>query len=182
MTRFVVTGMPRARTAWVANFLTYGGCYCEHDGLARAGNVERCVDWFNTVGGYDAIGISDSGAAQFTRALDAGVPGLRWVVIVRAPRECEASFAAAGCPAVSLDHHARRVAVLASRPDTLVVRFEELDERIDEIARFCCPTWKPNPDRRDMLCRLNIQLTPTGLSEGARLALLGGLVRQVELE
>jgi hypothetical protein len=33
--RFVVVGLPRSRTSWLANLFTYGSCYCMHDGLGR---------------------------------------------------------------------------------------------------------------------------------------------------
>lgn len=30
---FFILGLPRSRTAWLANFMTYNGFYCHHEGL-----------------------------------------------------------------------------------------------------------------------------------------------------
>lgn len=34
MSNFLVFGRPRSRTAWLANFMTYGPSFCFHEGLA----------------------------------------------------------------------------------------------------------------------------------------------------
>jgi len=36
---FFVTGFPRSRTAWFANYLTYGKAFCLHDGLVNCRRV-----------------------------------------------------------------------------------------------------------------------------------------------
>jgi hypothetical protein len=33
MNNFLILGLPRSRTAWLANFMTYDGHYCSHEGL-----------------------------------------------------------------------------------------------------------------------------------------------------
>lgn len=35
MKTFLITGLPRSRTAWLANLFTTGHVYCQHDGLRK---------------------------------------------------------------------------------------------------------------------------------------------------
>lgn len=62
--RFVITGYPRSRTAWLANLFTYGTCFCLHDGLQHGANfwdvVEASAD---CTSGVRHVGNSDSGIA-----------------------------------------------------------------------------------------------------------------------
>jgi hypothetical protein len=41
MSNFFVIGLPRSRTAWLANFLTYDGSFCYHEGLNGCSSVEE---------------------------------------------------------------------------------------------------------------------------------------------
>tara|TARA_R110000823_G_scaffold201784_1_gene332632 strand:+ start:6128 stop:6634 length:507 start_codon:yes stop_codon:yes gene_type:complete len=41
---FFVTGLPRSRTAWLANFLTYGDNLCYHEGILGCKNIDEYID------------------------------------------------------------------------------------------------------------------------------------------
>tara|TARA_R110000803_G_scaffold34529_4_gene75314 strand:- start:949 stop:1470 length:522 start_codon:yes stop_codon:yes gene_type:complete len=41
---FFVTGLPRSRTAWIANFLTYGDSLCYHEGLNGCNSMKEYQD------------------------------------------------------------------------------------------------------------------------------------------
>lgn len=43
---FLVLGLPRSRTAWLANFLTYDGLHCSHEGIAKYTTLESYRDAF----------------------------------------------------------------------------------------------------------------------------------------
>lgn len=38
---YFVVGLPRSRTAWLANFLTYDGNFCYHEGLNGCSSIEE---------------------------------------------------------------------------------------------------------------------------------------------
>jgi len=44
MSNFLVIGLPRSRTAWLANFLTYDGNFCYHEGLNGCSTIEEYKD------------------------------------------------------------------------------------------------------------------------------------------
>jgi hypothetical protein len=41
---FFVTGLPRSRTAWLANFLTYGDSLCYHEALNGCKSITEYID------------------------------------------------------------------------------------------------------------------------------------------
>lgn len=91
MTPFFITGLPRSRTAWMANFLTWGNSFCHHDALrlecSVAGlrkQIERCRAWY--------VGDSDSGLMWFAEDIVKAWPDARWVLIRRPMQECLESY------------------------------------------------------------------------------------------
>jgi len=38
---FFILGLPRSRTAWLANFLTYDGLYCHHEGVNHCTTMDE---------------------------------------------------------------------------------------------------------------------------------------------
>lgn len=38
---FFILGLPRSRTAWLANFLTYGKTFCHHEGMNGCRSIEE---------------------------------------------------------------------------------------------------------------------------------------------
>jgi hypothetical protein len=155
---FFITGMPRARTAWLATFLSDQGAHCFHDLLARSKDVEAAVE---TALGADhrAVGISDNGLVYFHERVHGLVPNARWVVVKRDPNECMESAVKCGMGG-EWDPwmHAHRADSLATERGALVVDYQDLDARAEEIARWCIPGWVENPDRRDLLCGLDVQM------------------------
>ena len=47
MSNFFVVGLPRSRTAWLANFLTYNGRFCYHEGVDGCSTI---TDYKNKLG------------------------------------------------------------------------------------------------------------------------------------
>jgi hypothetical protein len=41
MNNFLILGLPRSRTAWLANFLTYDGLFCYHEGTNGCRSLEE---------------------------------------------------------------------------------------------------------------------------------------------
>lgn len=175
MSLFFVTGMPRARTAWVANYLTFGPCFCEHEALSQVPTPEQLVARMRSFESIGASGISDSGAVRFHRQLRAIVPDAKWVFLRRDPEESEDSFWQEQDIAVSLAGHARAVES-AIRPGDLVVDFGDIDARILEIARFVCPDWAHLQVRHDMLLGWDVQLTRGAMAAGTSRVARSGIL------
>jgi len=84
-TKFFITGLPRSRTAWLANLFTLGGpCgqHCHHDLL---GKVESLVEFRRKMNHGAATGDSDSGLIWVFRKLREFYPAARWLLIERDP-------------------------------------------------------------------------------------------------
>lgn len=63
MDNFLIVGLPRSRTSWLANLFTYGPCFCVHDGLLRKRYWEDAVeDWIGDRPWIKHVGNADSGA------------------------------------------------------------------------------------------------------------------------
>ena len=91
MTPFVILGMPRAQTAWLARFLTYGDRNCVH---------EPSRTWLGLPDLYAALdagqGISDSTLTLRWREIVGYRPDTAVVVVHRPKHEVLGSFRRAG--------------------------------------------------------------------------------------
>ena len=93
MQTFFVTGLPRSRTAWLANLLTYGEAFCWHDLLGRCASLEELKERFHaTACGYTAVGNADSGLGWFFPQVDRMFPEAQWVIVRREPAEAASSL------------------------------------------------------------------------------------------
>lgn len=184
---FIITGMPRARTAWLANFMTNGTVLCEHEMLSRFGTPEECAEYMNQMvedGVVSAIGMSDSGAVLFQDALRAALPEAKWVVIRRSVDASQKSFRNEHGIEVDLWAHKRKVDDAIMNLSPLVVDFEDIDKRIEEIKAYCLgdppATGLASGIRTEMLKRFDVKLTDAALREGCKLVSQSGLMRRVE--
>jgi hypothetical protein len=187
---FIVTGLPRSRTGWLANLLTYGPCFCLHDALVygdshiaalqlKAGDENPALKHF---------GVSDSGylllpqKSWFTKA--------KVVLIDRPMEQALHSFMeyfwlhpypVAGRPNEAkmrpvFERAAQRMqTVIKEAPlgRLLVVPFKDLDNAIvcARIWRFICPEVPFNLSRWSVLNHLAVnpaseKVGPKGLKFG----------------
>lgn len=49
MKPFFITGLPRCRTAWLANFLTWGDSFCYHEAVTRCATMSDLTTIFRSV-------------------------------------------------------------------------------------------------------------------------------------
>lgn len=145
MSFFFVTGLPRSRTAWLANFLTTDYAICSHGGLLEcAGNVqdfERMIKVRTNARSGDAspslliCPIFESIAQKFHKA--------KWVFIRRDVKEVCAShkkaFPKLNVPDVFFHEMAKTIDLFAPSVDSVVIDFNDLDkpEVCDKIHHFC---------------------------------------------
>ncbi len=178
---FIVSGMPRARTAWVANYMTHRGILCMHEGLSLFDSPEECAEWMRLEAkDRPAVGICDSGAVWFYRALERLLPEAKWALIRRLPGESEASYLGEHGIDVSLHAHAVRLEEVASLRTALTVDFAELDVRMTELARWCVPGWEHDSMRHQMLTRCDVKLTDAALKGGIQRVKESPLLSHVE--
>ena len=94
MKNFFIIGLPRTRTAWLANFLTNGDGFCFHEAMRTCSNLDElkakmateCRDTVTTVG--DA----DPSLCQILPEVIAKFPEAKIVVINRATGEAYESY------------------------------------------------------------------------------------------
>jgi hypothetical protein len=82
---FFILALPRSRSAWLANFLTYGPSFCYHEGLigCRSMAVLRAK---LALPGTALCGNADTGAALVVDDLVAAFPKARYVLLCRPPK------------------------------------------------------------------------------------------------
>lgn len=140
---FFITGLPRSRTAWLANFMTFGGSECLHDGTAQ----------FETRAVYAAYlrdapcayaGDSNSGLLLRPDVLLRDFPDSPLVLIERPLEEVSVSLALAfGITEIGhLENLQGTLDLLKGRANTLCVRFDDLDDRetLQAIWTHCTPS------------------------------------------
>lgn len=170
---FLVMGLPRSRTAWLANFLTFGGMFCHHDGISKCASDRDLSNLFRRAAQHAAfVGNSDSGqvliydriAALFERSP-------RLVFVLRSPIYCAQSCEKAGLP-ISLDDlralKVRMAKLLAEHQgDSLCVDFDDLDSEpaCRAIWNHCCRNQIPfDYQRWQMLSEMNVQMHPATMA------------------
>lgn len=177
---FIISGLPRSRSAWLSNFLTAQGALCIHEGIARFESPKEAAKWYKILAETQPIGISDSGAVLFQQALQKEIPDARWVIIRRPLAECQESFKREHGLDVCLWDHKRLVDDAIHYLQPLVVDFEDIDDRADTIAEYCIPGWVRDPIRTNLLKTWDIQLTREALFSGSDLVKKSGLLDHVE--
>jgi len=140
--KFVVCGLPRSRTAWLANFLTYDGLYCYHEGLVGCRNLNEY---------YDKIG-DDGDSTTIPHLLD--LPDCRKVIIDRdihrAIQFTEANYGPANYEYYSF------LKDYLSKMEGLHIPFSEINNSLRQIWEYV--TDIPFDGKRaNMLIQLNVQ-------------------------
>lgn len=134
---FFILGMPRSRTAWLANFMTTGDVFCHHEGLNGCHTIDQYKDKLGTSDG-DAC----TGLVLFD--LDSQFPNAKKVIIERSDR-------------LPRDETVDYMQFKLNEIDGLRVKFEDIDSRLEEIHTYL--TDQPyDVKRADMLKMLNVQV------------------------
>jgi hypothetical protein len=158
--RFFITGLPRSRTAWFANYFTYGEHLCFHDLTARCREVRDMEDWLKSFDGW--CGNADSGLMAIAPDVARRYPGARWLLVDRSPAEVARSL---GANPWEVLHMERLKDAVRNTDNVFEVGFDEIDERIEEIEDWF--GFSHPADRRELLLSMNVQLTSDALRESA---------------
>ena len=172
---FLILGLPRTRTAWLANFLTWGDMICWHElsGRMSAADQMRVV----LTRGAKCVGNADSGAIFMAEELMQKMPDLRVVVIRRDWEESLHALCKLTGAAVSDEMRAswqRMDEILegieAKASGVLVVEYESLgkSQTVEAVWRHCVGEVPFPSTRFSILSDMNVQMEPGIIHRAAR--------------
>lgn len=168
---FFIVGLPRSRTAWLANLLTYGPAFCLHDGLRDCETPDELATRLAATGALWP-GDADPALPLFFRKIHARWPGARYVFIHRDPRQAREAYVRATKSLVTrkeaIKHFdALEPALLAMKTalrgqHVLEIEFERLEfrESARAIWQHCVPGTEFNAARWELLHRLRVEVIP----------------------
>lgn len=134
--KFMVFSLPRSRSKWLSEFLTYGDSICGHDLAAYARSIE---DFRRLLSGVD--GSCETGAVVGWKLLRLEFPQARFVVVKRPLGEIIDSIRAKGFePLIEvLEQRAEMLDVLSQAPEVRTYEFKDLESpgTCREIFEFC---------------------------------------------
>jgi hypothetical protein len=145
---FLVLGLPRSRTAWLANFLTYGDITCTHEGLNGCATLEDYKKQFR-----DSSGDSNTGLAFFE--FEPLFTDFKKIIIDSGIRK-SVEFAKKTYGRDSFDQIVRLKKRLDSI-DGLHIPFDDIDHNLELIWDYVS-RYQFNEERAAQLIRLNIQI------------------------
>lgn len=128
MANFFITGLPRSRTAWLANLMTYNGAFCLHEGAKLFPDKEGYVDWLRS--GHAAhVGDSSSGLLKTPEILLHDFPDAPLVLIDRPVDEAEQALKDSFGVGFGEDKEQIVSAMekLRRRSNTLIINYSSLD-------------------------------------------------------
>lgn len=153
MNTFVITGYPRSRTAWLANFLTYGSSFCYHEPPRDTVPFKE----FFTLARTPTVGISDCRAIFYIDFYLDLFPATKIVLIKRDKAEVIASLARFGFVFdLSVDTYDAAINNMIERYPVFITDFHHMDLR--KIWEYCVPTEPVNELRLAMLNEFKIEL------------------------
>jgi hypothetical protein len=147
---FFVTGLPRSRTAWIANLLTTDTTICYHDVPFSIG----------AVGGGKVIGFAGpQTCTQFTD-VTRFFPSAPWLIVLRDRDEALRSLKKfTPVPDDYWNDRCHLISALCAKHQAMTVNFDELDN--EEVVRGAWAHLLPgipfDVERFNLLCTMNIQ-------------------------
>jgi len=148
MSNFLILGLPRSRTAWLANFLTYGDIACSHEGLNGCRTLLEYKGQFK-----DNSGDSNTGLALFD--FESLFSDFKTIIIDSDIRK-SVEFAK---NSYGLDNH-KQMVKLKERLDSLKglhVALYDINDRLQEIWNYVS-LYQFNEQRAAQLVSLDIQV------------------------
>ena len=152
---YQILGWPRSRTAWLANFLTYGHSFCFHEAVAmkskkRLRTVQEYRKLFKLyLKKYKYIGDSNTVALLYQKYV---IPSAKIVIIERDKQEIVESV-------YGLGYHVEIPKVIEyPYNEQLIIKYDEIDDNLKDIWRFCIPDIQYSKEREVLLKNLNVQV------------------------
>lgn len=157
---FIVFALPRSRTAWLSQFLSYGDWHCGHDEAKHLRGLDDISSWFS----QPFTGTVETAAAPFWRTIARVQPDIRVVVVRRPVNEVVDSLMrlhAYDRPALeaAMRRLDRKLEQIERRMNVLSVKYADLaDEAVcAQVFEHCLP-YRHDSARWAVLSRLNVQI------------------------
>lgn len=160
---FFISGLPRSKTAWLANFLSGGNTICLHDAFTRCARVEDLKAIMENLP-YQNVGHADPANLLFSNRLREVFPQAKWVLVNRDPFEARQSCA----EAFGVDTPLTEMFLMDSVKSAMHVDFDLVEHRAMEIAEFVAPGFVCHPERLNMLANFNVQLQREYIAENMK--------------
>lgn len=141
---FIILGLPRSRTYWLSQFLSYGGWHCGHEESIKM----RGLDDLRSYLAQKFSGSAETAAAPYWRLLRRLSPNLKIVVVRRPVDEVVASLVRTGIVSdrTVVEAEMRKVDAKLDQiekraPGVLSIKFSDLNkERVcKQVFEFCLP-------------------------------------------
>lgn len=156
---FFVTGLPRSRTAWLANLLSYGESFCFHDLFSTAMSMEAFEGKMRAAE-FRFVGHSDPSNALLQDSIAQKFPEAKWLIVERPIDEVHASCRAIGVDDMgALERVQRKVEELQGKVDAWTLPASSLNDEyhVREVIEFLTPGAKVPGERVEMLMALQVQ-------------------------
>lgn len=144
---FFVIGLPRSRTAWLANFLTYGDRFCYHEGLDGCSTIEEYKEKLGAHKGDSCTGL-------MAIDIEAAYPEAPKLIIessIDKAVEFTEEIYGVYTPEVFEDLKTKLDGIKGMR-----VKVEDINNSLEEIWDYLIGT-PYNKERGDMLSNMNIE-------------------------
>lgn len=164
---FFITGYPRSKTAWLANWFTYLDSFCIHDGIEK-GSMDRLREIRGDVGSGVLIGNSDCGNCIWWKEFSDAFPKAKWVIVERDLNDVNKSISEVtgydekscievnGIFTKSLEEVKRHL-------NPFILPFDFNSEKLEELCQYLDVDF--SLERYYTLRTLNIQVTKDRVSE-----------------
>ncbi len=163
---FFIVGLPRSRTAWLANFFTYGKSYCYHEAIKTCRTPAQMKQLFeNTEAEY--VGDSDSALPLFIDEMMAAFPEARLAVIERESESVVRSLKKVFSP-ISIDYEGlvlgtkRAIDKLKTqyKSHAIVISHRDLNDMAtcEKLWKHCAPDLPFHEERWKMLNLLTVEI------------------------
>lgn len=164
MRPYFVYGLPRSRTAWLANFLTDGPSFCFHELLAETGPDFKEMRYRMEAIERPSVGVSDSAGVLFHDAIvqefGPDVPVLLVDRDIAGVYDALSRTAFIAAQKVLPFAASQLERVRASHPNVLSVAFDELSDvaTLFRVWTHCVGGGGFELERAKMLIRMNVQI------------------------
>lgn len=144
---FFILGLPRSRTAWLANFLTYDGLFCHHEGIDGCSSMDEYKEKIGDDG--------DSCTGLVMLDIDRYFPDAKKVIIdTSIDKAVKFGLDAYGVDMTDMMKQAKNK---LDNTDGLHINLDDMNNRLRDIWEYI--TDKPfNEKRANLLTKLNIQV------------------------
>lgn len=156
---FLITGLPRSRTAWMSVFCTTGDALCYHEPIAKLRDISELPALFQSEF-YKHVGISDSTLGFFLDWILSHIQP-RTLIIERDPQEVSASLLRLGLPDTNfVEMLSEKLAASKAHPLVMWVPFDALNSKrvMQKIFWHLMPGAAFDEERYEQLSKMEIEV------------------------